>query len=53
LYLSPLHYFLDASLGIMLKGGAMALVWDSVLGIVLLGGAMFGLCLLRFRRQFK
>ena len=51
--LSPLHYFLDASLGIMLKGGGLPLVWDSVLGIALLGGAMFGLCLLRFRRQFK
>ena len=53
MYLSPLHYFLDASLGIMLKGGGLALVWHSVLGIALLGGAMFGLCLLRFRRQFK
>ena len=26
---------------------------DSVLRIALLGGLMFGLCLLRFRRQFK
>jgi len=51
--LSPLHYFTDACLGILLKGAGMALIWDSVLGIFFVGGAAFGFGLWRFRRQFE
>jgi ABC-2 type transport system permease protein len=50
--LSPLHYFMDACLGILLKGAGMAIIWDSVAGIIMVGGAAFCLGLWRFNRQF-
>jgi hypothetical protein len=30
---SPLHYYLDAAYGILLKGAGMDLLWDSVLAM--------------------
>ena len=50
--LSPLHYFMDACLGILLKGAGMSIIWDSVAGIIMVGGAAFCLGLWRFNRQF-
>lgn len=51
--LSPLHYFTDACLGILLKGAGICLIWDSILGIMIVGGAASGFGLWRFRRQFE
>ncbi|MCP4576749.1 MAG: ABC transporter permease [Deltaproteobacteria bacterium] len=51
--ISPLHYYIDASLGILLKGADLKILWDSVLIMVLLGSSVFGLGMWRFRRQFS
>jgi ABC-2 type transport system permease protein len=50
---SPLHYYIDASFGILLKGAGLDILWDSVIGIALLGGVLFGFGMWRFRRQFE
>lgn len=52
MYLSPLHYYVDASYAILLKGAGLDISGHSLVGIVLLGGLLFGLGLWRFRRQF-
>ncbi|MBP7446574.1 MAG: ABC transporter permease [Zoogloea sp.] len=51
-WISPLHYFLDAAYGILLKGTGMDLLWDSVLAMGLLGVVVFGAGMGRFGRQF-
>ena len=51
--LSPLHYYIDASFGVLLKGAGLNLLWNSVLGMGLLGGTLFGLGMWRMRRQFQ
>jgi len=53
MYISPLHYYIDASYGVLLKGAGLDILWDSVLGIALLGGFAAGLGLWRFRGQFE
>jgi len=50
--LSPLHYYLDATNGIFLKGAGAAILWREILGISVLGAVLFGFGLWRFRRQF-
>lgn len=51
--MSPLHYYTDACLGILLKGAGIGLIWDSIIGIVIVGGAAAGFGLWRFRGQFE
>jgi ABC-2 type transport system permease protein len=51
--ISPLHYYMDASFGIILKGAGLENIWRSILGIAVLGGIVFGFGLWRFRRQFR
>jgi ABC-2 type transport system permease protein len=51
--LSPLHYYIDASFGVLLKGADLRLLWDSVLGMAVLGGSLFALSLWRLRSQFR
>lgn len=51
--ISPLHYYIDASFGILLKGAGLDILWDSVMGIVVLGGVLFGFGMWCFRRQFE
>ncbi len=51
--LSPLHYYIDASFGILLKGAGLSLLWDSVLGIAVLGGVLYGVGMWRLRGQFQ
>jgi ABC-2 type transport system permease protein len=53
MYISPLHYFLDASFGILLKGAGLGILWDSILAIALIGSINFSLGMWRFRRQFQ
>jgi ABC-2 type transport system permease protein len=50
--ISPLHYYMDASFGIFLKGAGLATLWPSILSIAALGGIIFSFGLWRFRRQF-
>jgi ABC-2 type transport system permease protein len=51
--MSPLHYYTDACLGILLKGAGIGLIWDSIIGIVIVGGTAAGFGLWRFRGQFE
>jgi ABC-2 type transport system permease protein len=51
--ISPLHYYMDASFAILLKGAGLSIIWDSILGIIVLGSLLFGFGLWRFRRQFR
>lgn len=51
-WISPLHYFLDAAYGILLKGVGMDLLWDSVLAMSVLGVVVFAAGMRRFSRQF-
>ena len=51
--LSPLHYYIDASYGVLLKGAGLGLLWGSVLGMGLLGVGLFSLGMWRMRRQFQ
>lgn len=50
---SPLHYYIDASFGVLLKGADLGLLWDSVSGMVVLGGGLFWLGMWRLRAQFE
>ncbi|SMP61603.1 ABC-2 type transport system permease protein [Neorhodopirellula lusitana] len=49
---APLHHYIDASLGIMLKGSGISILWDSILAIALFGVVIYGLSMGYFRRQF-
>ena len=51
--ISPLHYYMDAAFGILLKGARLQDLWRSILGIAVLGSIVFGFGLWRFRRQFR
>jgi len=50
--LSPLHYFVDISYGILFKGNGIDILWKLVLAMAALGGSLFGFGMWRFRRQF-
>jgi ABC-2 type transport system permease protein len=52
MYISPLHYYIDCSLGILLKGAGLKLLWDSLLVMMVLGGLAFSFGIWRFRMQF-
>ena len=51
--LSPLHYYIDASYGVLLKGAGLSLLRGSILGMAILGVGLFGLGMWRMRRQFQ
>jgi ABC-2 type transport system permease protein len=51
--LSPLRYYIDITMGILLKGAAMELLWRSVLAMTLLGTAVFAIGMWRFHKQFE
>jgi ABC-2 type transport system permease protein len=51
--MSPLHHYLNAAFGILIKGAPLWMVWDSILWMALLGGCVFAVSLLRFRRSFR
>ena len=53
MYLSPLHHYLNAAFGILIKGADFTMVWDSILYVVVLGGCVFAFSLFRFRRSFR
>ncbi len=51
--LSPLHYFVDISYGIQLKGVGLEILWRPVVAMVTLGSTLFAFGMWRFRRQFS
>lgn len=51
--LSPLHHFLNAAFGILIKGADISMVWDSILFVGILGGCVFAFSLFRFRQSFR
>ena len=53
MYVSPLAHYIDVSLGILLKGAGIGLLWDSISAIAVIGGILFGLGMWRLRRQFR
>lgn len=53
MYLSPLHHYLNAVFGILIKGAPFWMVWDSILYMCLLGSVVFVISLARFRRSFR
>lgn len=53
MYLSPLHHYLNAAFGILIKGADLSMVWDSILYVAILGGCVFAFSLFRFRQSFR
>ena len=53
MYLSPLHHYLNAAFGILIKGAPFTMIWDSVFYMTILGGCVFGFSLIRFRQSFR
>lgn len=53
MYLSPLHHYLNAAFGILIKGAPLSMVWDSIAYVGLLGSIVFVVSLARFRRSFR
>jgi ABC-2 type transport system permease protein len=51
--LSPLRYYVDVTMGILLKGAGLDLLWRSVITMTVLGAAFFALGMWRFRKQFE
>ncbi len=50
-YLSPLRYYMDAALGIFLKGVGLEILWPQALALALYGLAFMGISTLRFRKS--
>lgn len=51
--LSPLRYYIGITIGILLKGAGLELLWSSVMAVTVLGAAVFALGMWRFRWQFQ
>ena len=41
MYLSPMHYYIDASFGVLLKGQGLVELWRSLAGMLLIGVTVF------------
>ncbi|MGO9342304.1 MAG: ABC transporter permease [Acidimicrobiales bacterium] len=50
-YILPLSYFIDVSRGVMLKATPITALWRPLLYLALMAGIVFGLAILRFRRD--
>ena len=50
-YLSPLRYYVEAMLGIFLKGIGLEILWPQALALAIYGLALLGISTLRFRRS--
>ncbi len=53
MYISPLHYYVEITLGIFLRGTGLDMLWNHLLIMTLLGLVMFTIGLLRFRAQLR
>ena len=50
-YLSPLRYYVEATLGIFLKGVGLDILWPQALALTVYGLVLLGLSTLRFRKS--
>lgn len=50
---SPMHHYVDITLGILFRGAGLGLLWRSVASLALIGSALFALGCWRFRGQFR
>jgi ABC-2 type transport system permease protein len=50
---SPMHHYVDITLGILFRGAGLDLLWRSVGSLALIGTALFALGCWRFRSQFR
>jgi ABC-2 type transport system permease protein len=50
--ISPMHFYIDASFGILLKGAGLNLIGHSVASLCALGAIVFAFALWRLRKQF-
>ncbi len=50
-YLSPLRYYVEATLGIFLKGAGIDILWPQALALTLYGLVLLSISTLRFRRS--
>ncbi len=51
--ISPMHYYIDAGFGVLLKGMTLGELLFPLGAMALLGAAAFAAGLVRFRRQFN
>ena len=51
--LIPMHYFVDFTFDVLLKGNSLYYVWPSILGLVVLGTGLFISSSIIFYRQFS
>ncbi len=50
-YLSPLRYYVEATLGIFLKGVGLDILWPQTIALAVYGLVLLGISTLRFRRS--
>ncbi len=50
-YLSPLRYYVEAALGIFLKGVGLEILWPQTLALAIYGMVLLGISALRFRKN--
>ena len=50
-YVLPLTYFVQISRNVMIRGTEFGAMWEPYVALAVLGGVVFGLALLRFRRD--
>ena len=50
-YLSPLRYYVEATLGVFLKGVGLEIIWPQVLALAVYGLVLLGISTLRFRQS--
>jgi len=53
MYVSPMHYYIDLSLGILLKGADWQILWKQIVALSSLGIVVFAAGLWSFRRNFQ
>ena len=51
--ISPLHHYVDITLGILFRGAGLDLLWPSVASLAVIGSALFALGRWRFQAQFR
>ena len=50
---SPMHHYVDITLGILLRGAGLELLWRSVAALALMGTVLFAVGCWRFRTKFR
>jgi ABC-2 type transport system permease protein len=50
---SPMHHYVDITLGILFRGAGLDLLWRPVAALAVIGTMLFSVGCWRFRRQFR